>query len=153
MPSPSSDWTARQPHVRWVARMTKRRHTIRCDRRAPPFGGPTSQEHCHAESRHAHSRVQRVIAMTLYRDTTTSVIFTEHELLVSLGEEIDGLDDEDYLKQEVQLYGDAAIREYVIECFLVGIYSRLDRDAVVYRRNIDGQLFYSGAVGGGFDDE
>jgi hypothetical protein len=24
MPSPSSDWTARQPHARWVARMTKR---------------------------------------------------------------------------------------------------------------------------------
>ena len=23
MPSPSSDWTARQPHARWVARMTK----------------------------------------------------------------------------------------------------------------------------------
>ena len=23
-PSPSSDWTARQPHARWVARMTKR---------------------------------------------------------------------------------------------------------------------------------
>ena len=25
MSSPSSDWTARQPHARWVARMTKRR--------------------------------------------------------------------------------------------------------------------------------
>ena len=43
--------------------------------------------------------------MTSYRDTTTSVIFTDYELLVSLCEEIDGLDDEDYLKQEVQLHG------------------------------------------------
>jgi hypothetical protein len=24
LPSPSSDWTARQPHARWVARVTKR---------------------------------------------------------------------------------------------------------------------------------
>jgi hypothetical protein len=91
--------------------------------------------------------------MTLYRDTTTSVIFTDYELIMSLAEEIDGLDDEDYLKQEVQLYGDAAIREYIIECCLVGIYSRLDGDAVVYRRTMDGELFYAGAIEGVFDDE
>ena len=30
MPSPSSDWTARQPHARRVARMTKRPGTDRC---------------------------------------------------------------------------------------------------------------------------
>jgi hypothetical protein len=91
--------------------------------------------------------------MTLYRDTTTSVIFTDYELLVSLGEEIDGLDDEDYLKQEVQLHRDAAIREYIIECCLVGIYSRLDGDAVVYRRIMDGELFYADEIEGVFDDD
>jgi hypothetical protein len=44
MPSPSSDWTARQPYARWVARMKKRLGANRCQARAPPRGGFDSLE-------------------------------------------------------------------------------------------------------------
>jgi hypothetical protein len=40
-PSPSSDWTARQPHARWVARMTKRPTPTGDGKSASYGGGPT----------------------------------------------------------------------------------------------------------------
>jgi hypothetical protein len=43
MPSPSSDWTARQPHVRWVARMTKRFASIGVGKSASRDGGRTER--------------------------------------------------------------------------------------------------------------
>jgi hypothetical protein len=43
MPSPSSDWTARQPHVRWVARMTKRSASIGVGKSASRDGGRTER--------------------------------------------------------------------------------------------------------------
>jgi hypothetical protein len=36
------------------------------------------------------------------------------------------LDEESYLRQDVELRGNAAIREYVTECCLVGIYESVD---------------------------
>ena len=38
------------------------------------------------------------------------------------------MDEESYLRQDVQLRGDAAIREYIIECCLVGIYESVDEE-------------------------
>ncbi len=64
--------------------------------------------------------------MTRYRNSTTGEIRTEDELTTSLAEEIEGLDEEDYLRQDVELRGNAAIRDYVIECCLVGIYEGVD---------------------------
>lgn len=82
--------------------------------------------------------------MTLYRDTTTGKIWTDSELMDSLAEEIDGLDDETFLKQEVELRGGAAIYDYIVECCLVGIYSRVDNgESITYRRTRDGQVFYA----------
>ena len=54
--------------------------------------------------------------MNRYRNTTTVEIRTEDELTTSPAEEIEGLDEEDYLSPDVKLRGDAAIREYFIEC-------------------------------------
>lgn len=82
--------------------------------------------------------------MTLYRDTTSGTIWTDAELTESLAEEIARLDDETLLKQEVDLHGALAIREYIIECCLVGIYSRVDDgEDIVYRRASDGRVFYA----------
>jgi hypothetical protein len=64
--------------------------------------------------------------MTRYRNTTTGEIRTEDELTTSPAEEIEGLDGEDYLKQDVQLRGHAAIHDYIIECCLVGTYEGVD---------------------------
>jgi hypothetical protein len=76
--------------------------------------------------------------MTLYRNTSTGEIWTDDELIASIANEIDALDDEDSLKQEVDLHGDAAIREYIIECCLVGIYSRVDDgEDAAYNTHID----------------
>ena len=85
--------------------------------------------------------------MTLCRDTSTGRVWIEVELMASLAQEIDGLDDEDYLKQEVDAHGDTAIREYIIECCLVGIYSRIDDgEDVAYRRTVDGPVFYAAST-------
>lgn len=85
--------------------------------------------------------------MTLYRDTTTGTIWTDSELTDSLAEEIDGLDDETFLKQDVELRGDAAIYDYIVECCLVGIYSRVDDgEPTAYRRTRDGQVFYAAEI-------
>lgn len=82
--------------------------------------------------------------MTLYRDTTNGKVWTDSELKESLAEEIDGLGDENSLKQEVDFRGDPAIEDYIIECCLVGIYSRVDNgESTAYRRNRDGQVFYA----------
>jgi hypothetical protein len=67
-------------------------------------------------------------AMNRYRNTTTVEIRTEDELTTSPAEEIEGLDEEDYLSNDVKLRGDAAIREYIIECCLVGIYESVDEE-------------------------
>jgi hypothetical protein len=64
--------------------------------------------------------------MIRYRNTTTGEIRTEDELTPSLAEEIEGLDGEDYLKQDVKFRGNVAIREYIIECCLVGLYEGVD---------------------------
>jgi hypothetical protein len=64
--------------------------------------------------------------MTRYRNSTTGEIRTEDELTTSLAEEIEGLDEEDYLRQDVELRANAAIRDYIIECCLVGIYEGVD---------------------------
>jgi len=47
LPSPSSDWTARQPHARWVDRMNEAARTIRCGqerllKRRPDLSGVTA---------------------------------------------------------------------------------------------------------------
>jgi hypothetical protein len=48
-------------------------------------------------------------------------------LIASSAEEIAaGMDEESYLRQDVKLRGDAAIRDYILECCLVGIYTRVD---------------------------
>jgi hypothetical protein len=64
--------------------------------------------------------------MTRYRNPTTGETWTEADLMASLAEQIATLDEESYLRQDVQLRGDAAIREYIIECCLVGIYESVD---------------------------
>ena len=62
-------------------------------------------------------------------------------------------DDEDSLKQEVELRGDGAIHD-IIECCLVGIYSRVDDgQAVAYRRTLDGQVFYAAEMEDVFYDD
>lgn len=85
--------------------------------------------------------------MTLYRNPGTEDIWTAEELTASLRAEIAGLDDEDSLKQEVELHGDAAISEYITECCLVGIYSRVgDGHSLAYQRVSDGSVFYAAEV-------
>src|SRR6185295_6411347 len=42
MPSPSSDWTARQPHARWVARMNEGASTDPCGQERLLCGGSES---------------------------------------------------------------------------------------------------------------
>ncbi len=44
MPSPSSDWAARQPHARWVARMTKRPASIGVGKSASRRGVQQSRQ-------------------------------------------------------------------------------------------------------------
>ena len=92
--------------------------------------------------------------MTLYRDTTTGRVWTEGELMTSLAQEIGALDDEDLLKREFDEHGNAAIREYIIECELVGIYSRVDDgEDIAYRRTVDGKVFYAAEMEHVFSDE
>ncbi len=64
--------------------------------------------------------------MTRYRNTTTGEIWTEDELTADLADEIAGLDADSYLRQDVDFRGNAAIREYIIESCLVGIYESVD---------------------------
>jgi hypothetical protein len=64
--------------------------------------------------------------MTRYRNTNTGEIWTEDELTASLAGEIEGLDEDSYLRRDVTLRGDAAVWEYIIECCLVGIYESVD---------------------------
>jgi hypothetical protein len=49
--------------------------------------------------------------MTRYRETSTGEIRTEGELMTALAEQIQELGDENVLKQDMDLRGDAAIRE------------------------------------------
>jgi hypothetical protein len=71
--------------------------------------GHYPEEDGHAQSATAFCVFRWDSAMTLYRDTTTGKIWTDGELTTSLAEEIEGLDDEDSLKQGVELRGDGAI--------------------------------------------
>ena len=64
--------------------------------------------------------------MTRYRNPTTGEIWTQDELTAALADEIAGLDEDTYLRQDLELRGDAAIRDYIIECCLVGIYESVD---------------------------
>jgi hypothetical protein len=59
-------------------------------------------------------------AMTRYRNTTNGEIWTQAEPMASLAEQIATLDEDSYLRQDVQLSGNAAIRGYIIKCSLVG---------------------------------
>lgn len=73
--------------------------------------------------------------MTLYRNPGTEDIWTGDELTALLRSEIACLDDENSLKHEVELHGEAAIREYIIDVCLVGTYSRVDDgENVAYQR-------------------
>ena len=63
--------------------------------------------------------------MTRYRNTTTGETCSEEELVASLAGEIATLDEDTYLRQDVELRGDEAIRDYVIEC-CVGLYESVD---------------------------
>ncbi|BBX25415.1 hypothetical protein A5792_19940 [Mycolicibacterium peregrinum] len=76
----------------------------------------------------------------LYSDTTTDIVWIDHELVAALREEIAELDDEQLLKREYDLHGDAAIREYIIEASLVGIYTSVGPE-VAFRRISDGEVF------------
>lgn len=92
--------------------------------------------------------------MTLYRNTSTGEIFTDAELTDALRPEIEMLDDETMLQQEFAMHGDAAIREYIIECCLVGIYSKVDDgDDVAYKRVSDGRVFYAAEIEQVFIDD
>jgi hypothetical protein len=92
--------------------------------------------------------------MTLYRDTITGRIWTDGELTTSLAQAIDALEDEDSLKQDVELHGDAAIREYIVECCLVRLYSRVDDgEEFAYRRTVDGHVFYAAEMEDVFSDD
>ena len=54
----------------------------------------------------------------------------------------------------MELRGDGAIHDYIIECCLVGIYSRVDdSQAVAYRRTLDGQVFYAAEMEDVFYDD
>jgi hypothetical protein len=64
--------------------------------------------------------------MNRYRNTTSGEMWTADELTVCLAEEIAGLDEDSYLRQDVELRGDEAIRDYIVECCLVGIYHSVD---------------------------
>jgi hypothetical protein len=64
--------------------------------------------------------------MTRYRNPTTGENWTEDELTASLADEIAGLEEDSYLRQDVELRGNEGIRDYIIECCLVGIYERVD---------------------------
>lgn len=43
-----------------------------------------------------------------------------------MAEQIAGLDEGSYVRQDVKRRGNAAVREYIIECCLVGIYECVD---------------------------
>lgn len=77
----------------------------------------------------------------LYRDTITGTIWLDVELVEALREEIVELDDEQLLKAEYDMYGDLAIREYLIEASLVGLYSCFDGSEIVFRRIRDAKAF------------
>ena len=63
--------------------------------------------------------------MMRYR-RTNGEIWTEDDLMASLAQEIATLDEDSYLRQDVELRGNEAIRDYIIECCLVGIYESVD---------------------------
>jgi hypothetical protein len=64
--------------------------------------------------------------MMRYRNTRTGEIWTEDELSASLAQQIAALDEDSYLRQDMKLRGNEAIRDYIIECCLVGIYQSAD---------------------------
>jgi hypothetical protein len=64
--------------------------------------------------------------MTRYRNPSTGETWSEEKLVASVAEEIGTLDEGSYLRQDVALRGDEAIRDYIIECCLVGIYQSVD---------------------------
>jgi hypothetical protein len=64
--------------------------------------------------------------MMRYRNTSTGEIWTENELSASLAQEIAALDEDSYLRQDMKLRGTEAIREYISECCLGGIYQSVD---------------------------
>jgi hypothetical protein len=65
--------------------------------------------------------------VTRYRNPASGEAWTEDELIASLADEIaDAMDEDSYLRQDIKLRGNEAIRDYIIECCLVGIYQRDD---------------------------
>ncbi|OBG87852.1 hypothetical protein H8Z59_20280 [Mycolicibacterium fortuitum] len=88
----------------------------------------------------------------LYRDTTTDIIWIEYELVEELREQIVELDDEQLLRREFDMHGDAAIREYIIEASLVGIYSSLGSE-IAFRRISDGEVFTPDEIEAEFEQD
>lgn len=88
----------------------------------------------------------------LDRNTTTGTIWIDHELVEALREEIVELDDEQLLKREYDMHGDAAIREYIIEASLVGIYTRVGSE-VTFRRISDGEVFTPDEIEAEFEQD
>lgn len=64
--------------------------------------------------------------MNRYLNPTTGETWPEDELMASLAQQIAALDEDSYLRQDVKLRGNSAIRDYIIECCLVGIYESVD---------------------------
>ena len=64
--------------------------------------------------------------MTRYHNPTTGETWSEEEVTASLAEEITALDEHSYLRQDTELLGNLAIRDYIIECCLVGTYQSVD---------------------------
>lgn len=88
----------------------------------------------------------------LYRDTTTDIIWIDYELVEELREQIVELDDEQLLRREFDTHGDAAIREYIIEASLVGIYTSLGSE-IAFRRISDGEVFTPDEIEAEFEQD
>jgi hypothetical protein len=65
--------------------------------------------------------------MTRYRNPSSGEVWEEDDLIASLTVEIAAsMDEESCLRQDIELRGNEAIRDYIIECCLVGIYEMVD---------------------------
>ncbi len=89
----------------------------------------------------------------LYRNTDTGTVWIDSELVESLRDEIVELDDEQLLKREYDIHGDAAIREYIIEASLVGIYTSLDDSETAFRRISDDRVFTASEIEEEFEQD
>ncbi|MGU3651852.1 hypothetical protein [Mycolicibacterium sp. A43C] len=82
----------------------------------------------------------------LYRDNTNGIIWTELELVEALRAEISDLADDQQLKREYDIHGDLAIREYIIEASLVGLYDNVEGQEILFRTVCDSAVFTADEV-------